>query len=245
MINNRLILNLYEDKFSRKKISNQLLYGDKFKIIKKFNNTLKIKTSYDNYIGYIIKKKFPINEKQTHKVSVLKATLYSQPNVKSSLNRYISFCSHIKVKNYKNNFYNFDKYWIKIKDVSPIKSKMKIFNDIKIFENIKYKWGGNTYKGIDCSALVQIFFKFNNIFCPRDTKDQVKFFKKINQKIKYKKNNLIYWKGHVAICFNNDYLIHAYGPKKKVIIMNIRDTILEIKKKSDLKVISIKKINDI
>tara|TARA_B110000090_G_scaffold191735_1_gene224625 strand:- start:342 stop:686 length:345 start_codon:yes stop_codon:yes gene_type:complete len=114
-----------------------------------------------------------------------------------------------------------------------------------MFKNIKYKWGGNSYKGIDCSALVQIFFKFNNIFCPRDTKDQVKFFKKINKNNKYKKNNLIYWKGHVAICLNNNNLIHAYGPKKKVISMNIEDTVLEIKEKSNLNVTSIKRINDI
>ena len=68
MINNRLILNLYENKYSKKKISTQLLYGDKFKIINRFNNTLKIKTSYDNYVGYIIRRKFPKNEKQTHKI---------------------------------------------------------------------------------------------------------------------------------------------------------------------------------
>ena len=245
MINNRLILNLYEDKFSKKKISTQLLYGDKFKIIKRFNSTLKIKTFYDNYVGYITSKKFPKNEKQTHKISVLKASLYTKPNTQSKLDKQISFCSFIKVKKCKGEFYNFDKYWIKRKDVNPIKNKNKLFDNVKIFKNVKYKWGGNSYKGIDCSALVQIFFKFNNMFCPRDTKDQVKFFNKVNKKYIYKKNNLIYWKGHVAICLNNNYLIHAYGPKKKVVRMNIKDTVLEIKKKSNLDVTSIKKINDI
>jgi hypothetical protein len=245
MINNKMILNLYKDRLYKKKLSTQLLYGDKFKIIKEFNNTLKIRTSYDNYIGYIAKKKFPENETKSHKISILKANLYSQPNKRSKLKQSISFCSYIKIKNYKNNFYNFDKYWIKKKDVLPIESKIKLFNNIKIFNNTKYKWGGSSYKGIDCSALVQIFFKFNNVFCPRDTKDQVRFFKKVNKTNKYKKNNLIYWKGHVAICLNSNYLIHAYGPKKKVLTMNIKDAILEIKKKSNLKTTSIKKINDI
>ena len=245
MINNRLILNVYEDSSSEKKISTQLLYGDKFKIIKRFNNALKIKTSYDNYVGYITRRKFPKNEKQTHKISVLKASLYTKPNTQSKLDKQISFCSSIKVKKYKGEFYNFDKYWIKRKDVNPIKNKNKLFDNVKIFKDVKYKWGGNSYKGIDCSALVQIFFKFNNMFCPRDTKNQVKFFNKVNKTNVYKKNNLIYWKGHVAICLNNNYLIHAYGPKKKVVRMNIKDTILEIKKKSNLDATSIKKINDI
>lgn len=245
MINNRLILNVYEDSSSKKKISTQLLYGDKFKIIKRLNSTLKIKTSYDNYVGYITRGNFPENEKQTHKISVLKASLYTKPNIQSKLDKQISFCSFIKVKKNKGKFYNFDKYWIKKKDVNLIKNKNKLFDNVKIFKGVKYKWGGNSYKGIDCSALVQIFFKFNNIICPRDTKDQVKFFNKVNKEKIYKKNNLIYWKGHVAICLNNDYLIHAYGPKKKVVTMNIKDTVSEIKKKSNLNVTSIKKINDI
>jgi len=244
MINNKIILNLYEDRLSKKKLSSQLLYGDKFKIIKKFNNTLKIKTFYDNYIGYIRKRDFPKDAIQTHKVSVLKASLYSKPNKISKLKKSISFCSYIKIKNYKNSFYNFDKYWIKKKDVLPIEDKIKIFSKSKIFKNVKYKWGGNSYKGIDCSALVQIFFKFNNIFCPRDTKDQVKFFKKINKINRYKKNNLIYWKGHVAICLNKKQLIHAYGPMKKVISMNIKKTINEIKSKSNLDVIGKMKANE-
>ena len=46
--------------------------------------------------------------------------------------------------------------------------------------------GGKSFKGIDCSALIQIFLNFNNKFCPRDAKDQVKFFKKKNKKNKEK-----------------------------------------------------------
>ena len=37
--------------------------------------------------------------------------------------------------------------------------------------------GWKTFSGIDCSALVQVFLNYNNRFCPRDTADQIKFFK--------------------------------------------------------------------
>ena len=37
--------------------------------------------------------------------------------------------------------------------------------------------GWKIFKGIDCSALIQIFLNFNNKFCPRDAKDQVIFKK--------------------------------------------------------------------
>ena len=239
MINNNLILNVYEKKTLKSKISTQLLYGEKFSIIRKYKDCLKIKSSYDKYIGYISKKKYLTKINPTHKVSVLKADLYSKPNKKFKLKKKISFCSHIEVIDIKNSFYKFEKYWIKKENVLKLNDKIKLFNKVKIFKDIKYKWGGNSFKGIDCSALVQIFYKFNNKYCPRDTKDQIKFFKR-NRKIKHlKKNSLIYWKGHVAICLSNTYLIHAYGPKKKVLIMKINKTVKEIKNNSKLEVQSI------
>ena len=240
MINTNLILNVYKDKSSKSALSTQLLYGEKFKIIKKFGKFIKIKTKYDNYIGYVKNKKFKKNFTPTHKVSSLSATLFRKPNKKFKLNKKIGFSSLIKIKKKKKNFFNFEKYWINKKDIVPINKKISLFSKIKIFKNVKYKWGGNSFKGIDCSALVQIFYKFNNKFCPRDSKDQMKYFKKNVKLKKIKKNNLIFWKGHVAICLSNKKLIHAYGPKKKVIIMNIKKTIREIDNKSNLKVKFIK-----
>ena len=117
-------------------------------------------------------------------------------------------------------------------------------NFVKIFKkflNVKYVWGGKTFKGIDCSALLQIFFFYNNLFYPRDTKDQIKFTKKNSIK-KFKKGDIIFWKGHVAMCLNSKQLIHAYGPEKKVIIMPIVETINRIQKTAKLKIKRISKI---
>ena len=88
---------------------------------------------------------------------------------------------------------------------------------------------------------MQIFLNFNNKFCPRDAKDQFKYFRK-NVKLKnIKKNDIIYWKGHVAVVLSKRKLIHAYGPMKKTVIMDINRTIEKIKQTAKLKVIGIKK----
>ena len=102
-------------------------------------------------------------------------------------------------------------------------------------------WGGKTASGIDCSALIQMYFYYNRIFFPRDSKDQIKFCKKkLNRKLS--KGDIIFWKGHVGVCINNSKFIHAYGPRKKVIIMPINYTINIIQKTANL---SVKKISNI
>ena len=54
-----------------------------------------------------------------------------------------------------------------------------------------------------------------------------------------KKNDIIYWKGHVALALTNKKLIHAYGPMKKTVIMGINQTIKRIERTANLKVIKI------
>ena len=237
MINNYPIVNIYEKESLKSKLSSQLIYGERFQILNKKRGWLKIKTSYDKYTGFIKRRKFIKDIKITHKISSLFARIYSKPKNKYILSTKLPFCSLISVTEKKKEFYKFEKYWIKKKDVVPVSYKQQTFKNIIIFKDIPYKWGGKTYKGIDCSALVQIFFKFNNQYCPRDTKDQIKYFKKPKN---IRKNAIIFWKGHVAVCLSKTRLIHAYGPKKKVLFMNVKKTLKLIKKTAKLNVIGIR-----
>ena len=211
-------------------------------LLKKISNWKKIRIERDGYTGFI-KKKFSYPIKANFKVSVLKAKLFSKPNIKKNLNKFLTYDSRLKVNEKKNKFAKFENYWIKKSDIKKINFKNKdLFKDIKIFKNIKYLWGGKSYRGIDCSALVQVCLNQNNRYCPRDSKDQEKYFKKKIQLKNIKKNDIIFWKGHVAVALSQKKLIHAYGPMKKVVIMNIDKTIKKIYKTARLKVTSIRRV---
>ena len=227
---NNPYINIYERPSINSKISSQIIYGEKFKILKKTKNFIKIRTFYDKYPGYIKNKNFIKKFKPTHKVKVLKTKI-------NKSNKFLPFSSEIEIIKRKKNYIMFKQnQWIKQKDITLINKKEKNFSKIyKFYLNCKYKWGGKTYQGIDCSALIQIYYKFNNKFFPRDTVDQIKY-KKGNITKKFKLGDIIYWKGHVAVCINSKNLIHAYGPKKKVIIMPINKTIKIIEKTANLKV---------
>ncbi len=242
LLNNFSILDLYKKPSIKSEIVTQMIFGDSFSILKRNKKWLKIKIKEDGYKGFIKNKDFPGFLKPTHKINVLKSKVYKFPNKRKKVYE-ISFGSKIKVIENKKNFFRFSRGWINKNEVKPVDYKEKNpFRKISIFKNIKYKWGGKSFKGIDCSALIQIFLNFNNKFCPRDAKDQIKFFKKNIKLKKIKKNDIIYWKGHVALALSNKKLIHAYGPMKKTVVMGIKQTIKRIEKTAKLKVIGIKRL---
>ena len=243
MRNNFPVLNVYKKKNKKSEVVTQLLYGDSFKKLEQSGSWIKIRNDLDNYKGYIKSKKFPSNHKSTHKVSVLCSNLYSKPNNTKKLKKKLSFGSKIKVLEKKGNFYKFDKFWIKKKDLKKTNMVTKdIFSEINKFTNVKYKWGGKHFTGIDCSAFLQLQLNFNNKFCPRDTADQIKYFKKKIKLSQARKNDLIFWKGHVAIVISKKNLIHAYGPFKRVVKMTIKKTINTIYTTANLKVTGIRRI---
>mgnify|MGYP001203441921 FL=1 len=240
--NNLTITSLHKKPSIKSEVVTQMIYGDSFSISKKSKKWLKIKIKEDGYNGFIKNREFPKFLKPTHKVNVLKSNVFKIPNEKRKIGQ-ISFGSKIKVTENKKKFLRFSKGWINKNDVKPIGFKeTNPFRKIFIFKNIKYKWGGKSFKGIDCSALIQVFLNFNNRFCPRDTKDQVKFFKKNIRLNNIKKNDIIYWKGHVALALSSKKLIHAYGPMKKTVIMGINETVKRIEQTARLKVIGIKRL---
>ena len=240
--NNHFITSVYKKMFFKSEVTTQMVYGESFSIIKSYKNWLKIRIDNDKYIGFVKKKKYNKFIKPSHKIASLFANIYKYPNLKKKIGE-LPYGSKIKVSENYSKFIKFDNKWIEKKNIKNIEFKNKnIFSNIAIFKNTKYKWGGKTFKGIDCSALIQVFFNFNNKYCPRDTKDQVKFFKKNINLRNIRKNDIIYWKGHVALAISKKMLIHAYGPEKKTLIMNIAQTIKKIKNTANLEIISIKRI---
>ena len=244
---NKSVANIYFKPSSNSEVVSQILYGEKFKILLKRKKYIKIKTHYDNYIGYIKKDKFLENFKPSHKISKIKSRIFFKRGKRFlSSNHYLYYGSGICKRNENKKYIEFEKNkWIKKSDIKNIdhyeKNYIKIF---KFFLNTKYLWGGKTCIGIDCSALIQIYFYYNRIFFPRDTKDQIRFCKRKRGKNRLK-GDIVFWKGHVGICLNKSRFIHAYGPKKKVIIMPTGQTIKLIDKTVNLKVKKVSNISNI
>ena len=72
-------MNLYEKPSYKSKISSQIIYGEKFKILSKKKGWLKIKTAFDKYVGYTKNIKYSNKFSPTHKISVQKTNIFSFP----------------------------------------------------------------------------------------------------------------------------------------------------------------------
>ena len=234
--------NIHKKPNAFSEVTSQILYGEKFKIISKNKSWIKIKALFDNYTGYIKNKYYTKDHQPTHKIFTLKANIYNKQ--KNKTKNFLPFASRISMIHENKKFIEFEKNkWIKKDNIKKINHIEKDYLKVlKMFLKIKYLWGGKTYRGIDCSAILQLFFYYNNKFYPRDTKDQIKYSAKKNKSKVFKKGDIIFWKGHVAVCINAQKLIHAYGPEKKVLIMNIKETINRIERTAKL---TVKKISPI
>ncbi|MDA7732766.1 SH3 domain-containing protein, partial [Candidatus Pelagibacter sp.] len=69
--------NIYKRPNVSSEVTSQILYGEKFKIISKNKDWIKIKVLFDNYTGYIKNKDYIKNHKPTHKIFTLKANIYN------------------------------------------------------------------------------------------------------------------------------------------------------------------------
>lgn len=109
-----------------------------------------------------------------------------------------------------------------------------IIDYAKQFKGVRYKWGGTTKSGMDCSGLVYESFKAYDILLPRSSKDIAKKGSKITLK-HVKKGDLLFFKTNkrkntinhvgliVAIRDNDIEFIHA-TTSRGVIISRLNET---------------------
>ncbi len=110
------------------------------------------------------------------------------------------------------------------------KTRSKVTSVIKTAKSYlgtRYRYGGNTRKGIDCSGFTCKVFKKYGKKLPRTSREQSKVGKKVS-KMNLKAGDLVFFSSkntrdvtHVGIALGNGKFIHASSSKKKVIVTSL------------------------
>lgn len=102
-----------------------------------------------------------------------------------------------------------------------VKSREKMLMEIIRYMNTPYKFGGNSKKGIDCSAFTQTIFRNAvSVRLNRTTREQYKEGKGIDKKKELKFGDLVFFDtrrtvkpGHVGIYLEDNLFAHASSSK--------------------------------
>ena len=123
--------NIYKKPSSKSEVTSQIIYGEKFKILSKNKNWIKIKTLFDNYNGFIRNSKYVEKFIPNYKVSSLKAKIFKKPGI--GTNSWLPLASKLSVLGQNNNYVQIEKSkWIKKTDIKKLNHKDN--NYIKIFK---------------------------------------------------------------------------------------------------------------
>lgn len=205
------VANLWADEH-RQSVDRQLLFGDQFLTLETVGDMAFGQSLKDGYVGYLSAENLIDPTKTTHFISVRSAYLYPVPDFKSVPMARLSFGGKIRVIGTAGDYLETDgSGFIYRAHAQALQQPMDDPASVcELFLGTPYLWGGNSCDGIDCSGLVQVALLSCGVECPGDSDlQQTSVGVEFGDNTPVQRNDLLFWKGHVAMALDADHLIHA------------------------------------
>lgn len=198
---------------------NQVVFGEKYKIIAKRANWSQVELIHDNYCGYIENK--VINEIEENDFNEMIIMQNSNNVLIKNNNEKIIIPMGAKIPKEINN----NKFSIKDNNyelLSEIYCKKKnkkeiIFEKSNALLNTAYLWGGRTEWGLDCSGFSQLIYRSIGIEIPRDANKQSQLGNPVCFFEEAELGDLAFFENeekeviHVGIIIDKNKIIHCSG----------------------------------
>lgn len=208
----------------------QMLLGDTFTVIDRHDGHAFGQSVKDGYCGTLPETALGPVEVATHWVAAPATHLYPEPRVQAHELGALTMGARLTVIGESGNFTQTTRGFVPTRHLRPLGDWHKDPVAVaQTFLGTPYLWGGNSRAGFDCSGLVQAALLACGKACPADSDQQQSLGKPIADKALLKRGDLLFWKGHVAMAMNVDFMIHATGAFMAVVVENTKSAIARIK----------------
>ncbi len=203
----------------------QLLFGETVKVYEKKRSWYRVKTAHDNYECWMDENQFVFIGEEEFKALQSNPALvvnefadilkHEQSGEMMSvlLGSSLPFLKDQKVK-LGNEKWIYEGGSLSLSKKGP---KTKLAEHALMLLNAPYQWGGRSPFGIDCSGFVQLVYKLNGIFLPRDASQQAEKGSKLSFIEEAEEGDLAFFDNeegkitHVGMILDNNRIIHASG----------------------------------
>lgn len=210
----------------------QLIYGDVVTVLGDEGDWRYVQSAKDGYCGYVQSVTLGPQLEASHQVCTPATHAYERADFKSPDLISLSFGSRIKVTDVVGNYAQTCLGYIPINHLEPVDTRYSDPAEVAArFLGTPYLWGGNSRWGIDCSGLVQAALLACGTPCPADSDQQSTLGHATNEV--YQRNDLLFWKGHVAIVSDPQTILHANAGAMSTVYEPIEDAITRIEAQGD------------
>ncbi|MEI4472698.1 C40 family peptidase [Frigidibacter sp. MR17.24] len=192
----------------------QLLFGDRVTVIERRQGWAFLIAAKDGYCGWLAEAALGPDAQPTHRIAGRSTHCYPEPSLKSRAAGALSFGATLTVTGESGKFVETAEGWfVPRAHVAPV---AELETDpvavAEKFLGTPYLWGGNSAEGIDCSGLVQAALLSCGLPCPGDSDLQAaELGHEVSKTGDWRRGDLFFWPGHVAMAIDGAHLVHANG----------------------------------
>ncbi|MBC6407957.1 MAG: C40 family peptidase [Rhodobacteraceae bacterium] len=197
----------------------QFLFGESVAVQQARDGWARVQGEKDGYCGYVAQASLTPWTKATHYVAAPATHVYQAADLRAQAHLRLSFGSRLAVSAQEGRYARCAQGFVPRGHLRPLPFAWAEPAAVaELFLGTPYLWGGNSRDGVDCSGLVQLALLACALECPADSGPQRQCLgTTMAEDAPLKRNDLLFWQGHVAIVADSRRLVHANAHSMSVV----------------------------